>query len=54
MRVDYGAGLRIYYGKKGLNIVILLVGGDKGGQDRDIARAKRYWLAYKESEHENE
>ena len=39
--IDYGPGYRIYYGKKGTTIVVLLVGGDKGSQTRDIAKAKR-------------
>jgi putative addiction module killer protein len=48
-RIDYGSGYRIYFGKKGTTIIVLLTGGDKGSQNRDIAKAKRYWLAYKES-----
>lgn len=48
LRIDTGPGYRIYFGKKGNVLVVLLVGGDKGSQERDIARAKRYWLEYKE------
>ena len=48
LRIDYGPGFRVYYGKKGATIVVLLVGGDKGSQSRDIAKAKRYWLDFKE------
>lgn len=48
LRFDIGAGYRIYYGKQGNDIVILLVGGDKGTQARDIEKAKRYWRDYKE------
>lgn len=51
LRVDKGPGYRIYFGKKGMDLVILLVGGDKGSQSRDIAKAKRYWLNFKESLH---
>ena len=47
LRFDIGAGYRIYYGKQGEDIVILLVGGDKGTQSRDIEKAKRYWCDYK-------
>ncbi len=54
LRIAYGSGLRIYYGKKGSAIIVLLAGGDKGSQNRDIARAKRYWQAYKELMHESE
>lgn len=52
LRIDYGAGYRIYYGKSGSKIIVLLIGGDKGTQERDIAKAKRYWLEYKESNDE--
>ena len=48
LRIDYGPGYRIYFGKEGLKIVILLLGGNKSTQDRDITKAKQYWLDYKE------
>ena len=48
-RIDYGSGYRIYFGKQGNTIVVLLVGGDKGSQERDITKAQRFWLDYKES-----
>lgn len=48
LRIDYGPGYRIYFGKKGTTIVLLLVGGEKKSQERDIAKAKRYWLDGKE------
>src|SRR5947209_7218796 len=44
LRIDYGPGYRVYYGRKRRHIIILLLGGDKGSQSRDIAKAKRYWL----------
>ena len=34
------------FGKRGQTIVVLLTGGAKGNQKRDIAKAKRYWLDY--------
>ncbi|KQO41555.1 MULTISPECIES: type II toxin-antitoxin system RelE/ParE family toxin [Methylobacterium] len=40
LRIDYGPGYRIYFVRRGEALVILLCGGDKGSQDRDIARAK--------------
>jgi putative addiction module killer protein len=40
LRVDYGPGYRIYFVRRGDTVVILLCGGDKGSQTRDIARAK--------------
>jgi len=48
LRIDKGPGYRIYFGKVGSVIVIVLVGGDKKTQRRDIAKAKQYWLEYKE------
>ncbi|MFA6065968.1 MAG: type II toxin-antitoxin system RelE/ParE family toxin [Candidatus Babeliaceae bacterium] len=49
LRIDYGSGYRIYFGKQGNTIIVLLVGGDKRTQDKDIVKAQRYWLNYKES-----
>ena len=40
LRIDYGPGYRVYYTQQGQTIVILLVGGDKRTQDKDIAMAK--------------
>ncbi len=40
-RVDVGAGYRAYYIRRGARIVVLLCGGDKGSQNRDILRARR-------------
>lgn len=40
LRVDYGAGYRVYFARQGREIVILLGGGDKSTQARDIADAK--------------
>ena len=40
LRVDYGPGYRLYFARRGDTIVLLLCGGDKDGQIRDIARAK--------------
>jgi putative addiction module killer protein len=41
MRVDLGPGYRIYYTKKGVKLVILLIGGNKSTQSRDIKIAHR-------------
>jgi putative addiction module killer protein len=49
LRINYGPGYRIYFGKAGATVVILLTGGNKGSQSRDIAKAMKYWLDYKES-----
>jgi len=41
MRIDYGPGYRVYYKKTGQKIVILLAGGDKRTQSKDIKTAQR-------------
>ncbi len=46
-RIDFGPGYRIYFGKDGDQLVILLAGGTKKRQDADIAAAKRHWHDYK-------
>jgi putative addiction module killer protein len=43
LRIPIGPGLRVYYGLQGQKIVVLLGGGDKRGQQRDIRRAKELW-----------
>jgi len=40
MRIDYGPGYRVYFIRRGDTVVVLLCGGDKRTQDRDIARAR--------------
>ena len=39
IRIDYGPGYRVYYTQRGQALVVLLAGGDKDSQDRDIQRA---------------
>jgi putative addiction module killer protein len=39
MRIDYGPGYRVYFVQRGAALVVLLAGGDKRSQDRDIAIA---------------
>jgi putative addiction module killer protein len=41
MRVHYGAGYRVYYIQRGTLLILLLCGGDKATQDKDIARARK-------------
>ena len=47
LRIDYGPGYRIYFGKDGEYLVILLGGGTKKRQNRDIRTAQDLWMAYK-------
>ncbi|MBI4443269.1 MAG: type II toxin-antitoxin system RelE/ParE family toxin [Acidobacteria bacterium] len=48
-RLMFGAGYRIYFGKDGNSIIVLLVGGEKSSQSEDISRAKRFWRDYLEA-----
>ena len=46
-KVDFGPGYRIYFGKDGQTLVILLGGGTKKRQQNDISAAKDAWKTYK-------
>jgi len=46
-RIDFGPGYRIYFGKDGDRLVILLAGGTKKRQDADISAAIAHWRDYK-------
>jgi putative addiction module killer protein len=46
LRVHFGAGYRVYFANDGEEIVLLLVGGSKATQDKDIKNAKEYWADY--------
>lgn len=41
MRIDYGPGYRLYFVRQGGSIILLLCGGDKRSQQRDIAKARK-------------
>ena len=47
LRMDFGPGYRVYFGQDGEVLVILLCGGDKRTQARDIATAQQYWRSYR-------
>ena len=41
LRIDYGPGYRVYFVKRGNTLIVLLCGGDKSTQDKDIKRAMK-------------
>lgn len=43
MRINYAKGYRVYFKEKGNKIIVLLVGGEKSTQQKDIKRAKEIW-----------
>ena len=47
LRIPYGSGYRVYFGHKGNAVVILLCGGDKSTQSKDISMAQAYWAEYR-------
>lgn len=47
LRIDFGPGYRVYFGRRGARDVILLGGGTKSGQSKDIAAAKARWDAFR-------
>ncbi|MBI4844400.1 MAG: type II toxin-antitoxin system RelE/ParE family toxin [Nitrospirae bacterium] len=48
LKVDYGPGYRVYFSVIGKTIVLLLLGGDKKSQNKDIAQAKEYRKTFKQ------
>ena len=52
-RVNFGPGYRVYFGKDGDRLVILLCGGTKKKQQQDIEDAKSYWQDYKARKRSN-
>jgi putative addiction module killer protein len=52
LRIDFGPGYRVYFSYDGPNVVILLAGGTKKRQDKDIETAKKRWNEYKEQKKE--
>jgi putative addiction module killer protein len=48
-RIDFGPGYRVYFGRDGEALVILLTGGTKKRQQHDIEAAHGYWQDYKQS-----
>jgi len=48
LKIDHGPGYRVYYAMSGKTVVLLLIGGDKSTQSRDVETAKAYWKQQKE------
>ena len=46
IKITYGPGFRVYFAKDGDELIILLIGGDKKTQIRDIDKAKKLWRSY--------
>lgn len=46
LRIDIGAGYRVYYARAGRAVVLLLCAGDKRSQQTDITRAVKCWIDY--------
>jgi len=47
LRIHAGKGVRVYFGRIGKRMVLILAGGDKSTQRRDIERAREYWQDYR-------
>jgi putative addiction module killer protein len=50
LKINFGPGYRVYYGKDGPRVILLLSGGDKSSQERDIEKSRQFWRAYRESQ----
>lgn len=48
LRLFFGPGYRVYFGQHGGKTVLILAGGDKSTQSKDIKKAKEYWKTYLE------
>ena len=46
LKMSFGPGYRVYYGKDGDKLILLLCGGDKSTQSKDIKKARQYWQDY--------
>ncbi len=51
VRLHFGPGYRLYFGKHQGHILLLLLGGTKTSQSRDIRRAQQYWRDFLEAQH---
>ena len=46
IKLDFGPGYRVYFGELGSDMILLIIGGDKGSQEKNIETAKMYWRTY--------
>lgn len=53
-RIDYGPGYRIYFATEGKMLIVLLAGGDKRTQNKDIKSAKAMWEAWKDDKNDED
>jgi putative addiction module killer protein len=49
LRIQYGKGYRIYYKKTDNHLILLLIGGDKSTQEKDIDKANKIWEQYQKN-----
>jgi putative addiction module killer protein len=53
LRIDWGPGYRVYFARDGVTVVLLLCGGDKRTQQKDIDHAIEYWKDYQTRRKQN-
>ena len=46
LRIDYGPGYRVYFGRSGGKVIVLLCAGNKSTQGKDIEKAQEFWRDY--------
>ena len=46
IKIQYASGFRVYFGEDDNKVILLLIGGDKKTQNKDIRKAKEYWSYY--------
>jgi putative addiction module killer protein len=51
LRVQFGPGYRVYFGRADNRVILILCGGDKGSQNSDIQQALQYWKDYGSEDH---
>ena len=52
LRIMHGPGYRIYFGRENEKLILLLCGGNKGDQKKDIRRAQEYWKIWRQASEE--